>query len=462
MRTHFIKFLLIFGLIASQLFFTACEVDEVTDPNNPSLSSVLSDASKAELQVLVTGLEARNREYLGNAVQLFGVFGREVWAYFGSDPRFANEWLGVAVTETYPDFFGSGGTYVNPYLAVKQANILIEAANNSTAITAEERKGYTGLAKTIKGFQLLWPLMQQYQNGIRVDVTDKLNPGPILPYAQALTEIRKILDEGLTDLQGAGSSLAFSLSSGFAGFNTPANLAKVNRAIVARTALYAGDFAGALTATGQSFMDLNVDASSSSKMDIGPKHVYGEAPDANNPLYYPFDRPTTTILIVHPALIEQALPGDKRVENKFAKRTANPVTNSGIRDVAGNLLQGEYQDKRWATNTTPVTFIRNEELILINAEANARTNKPADAVSAINKVRNTWGLANYSGPTDTESLIEEILFQRRYSLWAEGGHRWIDLRRTNRLNKTYVDLRDRGNIFPQVAKRTSEINWDAR
>ncbi len=70
----------------------------------------------------------------------------------------------------------------------------------------------------------------------------------------------------------------------------------------------------------------------------------------------------------------------------------------------------------------------------------------------------TWGLPNYTGPTDTESLLEKILFQRRYSLWAEGGHRWIDLRRTNRLNKNYVDLRDRGNIFSQGGKRTSEIN----
>ncbi|HRF39700.1 MAG TPA: RagB/SusD family nutrient uptake outer membrane protein, partial [Saprospiraceae bacterium] len=128
----------------------------------------------------------------------------------------------------------------------------------------------------------------------------------------------------------------------------------------------------------------------------------------------------------------------------------------------GNLLLGEYQDARWPSNTTAFKFIRNEELILIYAEASLLTNNTANAVSAINTIRNTWGVGNYTGATTQDALLNEILFQRRYSLWAEGGHRWIDLRRTNRLNNTYVDLRDRGNIFTQVARRTSEINWDAR
>lgn len=458
-----IKISLLSLTLASVLtLFTSCEVEQIVDPNNPSLSSVQSDASKAELQVLITGLEARHRGYLGNATQLFGVFGREVWAYFGSDPRFTRDWLGVGITETYPDFFSSGGTYTTPYQAIKQANVLIDAAENSTALTPEERAGYLGFAKTIKAYQFIWPLMQQFQNGIRIDVSDPLNPGPIVAYNEALQAVRALLDEGLQNLNSAGSGFSFNMTTGFAGFNTPANLAKVNRAIAARLALYAGDNQAALTALNASFMDLAVDASSSAKMNIGPSHVYGEAPDANNPLFYPFDRPTNTILIAHPDLIEDALPGDLRIVNKLAKRINNPLTTSGIKDAAGNLLVGEYQDKRWATNTSSIPYIRNEELILIYAEAQARLNNTAEATKAINIVRNTWGVGDYTGGTGLEQLVDEILFQRRYSLWAENGHRWIDLRRTNRLNSQYVDLRDTGNIFSQVAKRVSETNWDSR
>jgi len=441
---------------------SSCEIEEVVDPNNPSLASVTANADKSQMQGLITGLEARNRGYLTNVVQMFGSFAREVLPYFASDQRFTEDWLGLKRTTTYPDFFGAGGSYTTPYQAVKQANVLIEAAQKSTFVSDAERAGYSGFAKTIKGFQLIWPLMQQFQNGIRVDVADPLNPGPRLGYKEALKAIRQVLDEGNTELKAAGATFAFTLSSGFTGFNTPATMSRVNRAIAARVALYDEDWQGALTALNESFLDLMVTAATSSKMNIGPAHVYGEAPDVNNPLFYPLDRPTNTILIVHPDLIEDALMGDARVANKFARRTANPAQYATLRRADGTLILGEWQDKRWATNISPFTFIRNEELILIYAEAQARLNNTAEATRAINVVRNTWGLANYTGATTTDALIDEILFQRRYSLWAEGGHRWIDLRRTNRLNNSFIDLRDQGNIFTQVDRPTAETNWDNR
>jgi len=66
-------------------------------------------------------------------------------------------------------------------------------------------------------------------------------------------------------------------------------------------------------------------------------------------------------------------------------------------------------------------------------------------------VRNNAGLGDYDGATDSTSLIEEILTQRRYSLLAE-GHRWIDLRRLGRLTAEYVPLDRSGdniiNAFP--------------
>ena len=84
------------------------------------------------------------------------------------------------------------------------------------------------------------------------------------------------------------------------------------------------------------------------------------------------------------------------------------------------------------------------------AEAQIDIN-PALTVGAIDVIRNAAGIGSYTGPTDSTSLIEEILRQRRYSLLAE-GHRWVDLRRLGRLNATYVPL-DRSsdniiNAFP--------------
>ena len=438
-------------LFISLLCFTSCEITEVVDPNNPSLGSVTNDASKAELQTLVTGLEARHRAYFGSATQMFGSFGREVWAYFGSDPRFLSHWLGIGVSDTYPDFFASAGTFTIPYLAVKQANVLIAAAQASSSLNASEIAAYSGLANTIKGHQLLYPLMQQGENGIRIDVEDPLNPGPIVGFSEALSAIRAILDEGFQNLGSAGNSLPFTLTTGYANYANPASLAQVNRAIAARAALYAGDASGALSALNASFMDLAGD------LNAGPAHVYGEAPDVNNPLFYPFDKATNTILIVHPALVEDALAGDTRL-NKFAKREQNPASNTGLVDESGQQIPGEYQDARWLTNTAPIPYIRNEELILIYAEANLMNGNTDEAVRAINIIRNAAKVGDYAGGTSQDELLEEILFQRRYSLWAEGGHRWIDLKRTGKLDAAHVDLRDKGVLFTQVARRTSESN----
>ncbi len=441
----------IIGLLA----FSACDVDVVNDPNNPSLGAATANASKAELQLLVTGVEARSRGFAEYAAELFGSFGRECYAFFGSDPRFLNDWLGLGGNaETYPDFFASAGTYVTPYLAVKQANVIIEAANNSSQLSTEEVFGYTGFAKTMKGFQLLWPLLQQYQNGIRIDVERPLDPGPTLGFDAALAEIRALLNEGFSDLDKAGASFAFNLTSGFADFANPDAMAQVNRAVAARAALYAEDFGGALTALNESFM--NLDAASAADLNVGPQHVYGNAPDVNNPLFYPLDAATSTILCVHPGLLEDALPGDGRVTAKFAERVNNPITDANLVDQGtGTVIVGQYQDGRWASNTSSIPMIRNEELLLIYAEAQAR--QGGDAVSAINTIRNIWGVGDYTGGTSTDELIDEILFQRRYSLWLE-GHRWVDMRRLGRLDQ--IDTREGGTIYTQVERRVSEISWD--
>lgn len=441
---YLVVLVLTVGLAACDVF----NVKEVIDPNNPSLSGVQNNASKGELQNLVTGLEARNRTYFGNTTELYGSFGREVWAFFESDPRFTIDWLGQEGITPYPDFFGSATSYEGPYRAIKQANILMASVENTDVVTDAQKKGYDGFAKTIQGFQYLIPLNGQYENGIRIDVQDPLAPGPVLGYSDALGKIRQILDDGASDLQNAGGDFSFNLTAGFDGFDTPAGMYQVNRAIAARAAIYAKDWQGALDALDNSFMDISV---GQDNMMVGPKHVYGDPPDSYNPLYWPLDAQTNQILMVHPSMIDDALPGDERVDQKFYQRQ-EPVSNANIPEDAW------YQDKRWDSNKAPVTFIRNEELILIYAEAQAQLDNPGEAVRAINVIRNTWGLADYSGATDKASLIDEILFQRRYSLWAEGGHRWIDARRYDKLDEIRVKY---GTVFKQLVKPISESSWDS-
>lgn len=44
-------------LFAGVAAFNACTLDNIEDPNNPSITSVTNNATRGQLQTLVTGLE---------------------------------------------------------------------------------------------------------------------------------------------------------------------------------------------------------------------------------------------------------------------------------------------------------------------------------------------------------------------------------------------------------------------
>jgi hypothetical protein len=226
-------------------------------------------------------------------------------------------------------------------------------------------------------------------------------------------------------------------------------LKKVNRAITARLNAYREDWPGVLTALDGSFMDLTGD------LNAGPSHPFGASPDVFNPVFYLPNAAVNTIIVVHPSVLRDTTAGDLRVKRKFFKRT----TAVTVTTDAGALV-GTHQDARWPSNTTSIAFIKNEELILLKAEAHANLDQATLAVEAINIIRTAAGISTYSGGTTKAELIDEILYQRRYSLWAEPwGHRWIDARRYGKLDEIPTSF-DGGTIFKQFPHPQAELSWD--
>jgi hypothetical protein len=444
-------------LIPIVLGLAACnplQLDEVLDPNNPSLASVETNATKEQVQFLLTGLEASHRNYVVNISQAWNTFGREIWYLNASDSRFQTDWLGQAGRVPDRSYFGfgstGGGSWASPYQAIKQADVLISSANGSSLLVDAEKKAVSGFAKMIQGYQFMIPANFVYENGIRIDVKDPLKPGKFVKYEDALNHIKGVLDQADQDLAAAGSgAFPLKLTPGFASYNTIPNLRKVNKAILARLNAYRKDWQGILTALDGSFMELN------GNLNAGPSHPFLGPPDGFNPLFYLPNAAVNTIIVVHPSMIDDATPGDSRVTRKFFKRNIPVVVTTDA-----TPLSALYQDARWTTNTTPITFIRNEELILLKAEAHANLGQTTEAVNAINVIRKSAALADYKGVTTKDALINEILYQRRYSLWAEPwGHRWIDARRYNKLNEIPTSY-DKGTIFKQFPHPQAEINWD--
>ncbi|HEX3867930.1 MAG TPA: RagB/SusD family nutrient uptake outer membrane protein, partial [Gemmatimonadaceae bacterium] len=89
-----------------------------------------------------------------------------------------------------------------------------------------------------------------------------------------------------------------------------------------------------------------------------------------------------------------------------------------------------------------IPIIRNEELILIRAEAELATGNLAGAIADLNIVRvNSGGLppTTLTTASSTDAILTGILYEKRYSLMMEGD-RWVDMRRYNKLNLLPLDI----------------------
>lgn len=404
----------------------ACDIETVDNPNAPTAESLLTGATLADLRLLAHGLEAVIRNDMEYYYWTVSIVGREYYDLNNIDPRFTGELVGVQGANLDNNGFITTRAFAAAYRATRNANNLITATQNSAAsLTTEQSNSIEGFAKTIKACLLLLELNRQYQNGIRLDVSDPDQLGPFLSYEESLTGLKALLDEASGQLTSGGSAFVFNLSSGFSGFNTPATFNQFNRAVAARVALYQNDMAAARSALGESFMDIN------GSMDLGVYHTFGTSGnDERNPL---FNVANQDLYTVHPTWLANAEAGDNRVDAKTTPLDPDVVTVP----VLADNLQGSVQVTLYSSDTDPVAMIRNEELLLIYAEANVGTNN-TEAVNAINAVRAAAGLDPYAGGMSDSELIEQILHQRRYGLFGE-GHRWVDMRRFDRLSEVPTD-----------------------
>lgn len=426
------KYLYIF-FIASLFTFSSCNVDEVLNPNAPILEDLSEGATLADLKLLAAGLEATLRNDMNFHYQTTSMVGREYYDLRGTDPRYTSELIGKQGASLDPNGFLTTRSYFGRYRSIRNAIILKNAvANTIASLSQEEINGFNGYANSLIGFEMLLEASRQYENGLRTEVNDPDNLGAFQPdYQSTLNGIRGYLDDANTQLGAAGANLPFSNGADFLstipGGSAEAML-KFNNSILARLELYAGNYDAALSALGNSFLD--VDGS----MAMGAYYTFGGATgnDLPNLLYYV---PNTAIYVAHPSYTEDIIDNDVRV-SKVTLFDENEVAIP----VSLDDLSGSYQVSLIASNTSPFPMVRNEELLLIWAEAQARKSSPdfAAAIVGLDAVRAAAGLPSYSGSMDMTGIMEDVRYQRRFGLFGE-GHRWVDMRRWDRLDELPLD-----------------------
>lgn len=143
---------------------------------------------------------------------------------------------------------------------------------------------------------------------------------------------------------------------------------------------------------------------------------------------------------------------------QFIPFNSSIIPNYAVTDFLLNAFEtGDQRKLSWlkSTTTNNQTFVfpfkykllisstaeenyvilRLTEQYLVRAEARAMQNNLSGSLSDLNEIRQRAGLPGTTASTQDE-IIEAILKERQVEFFCEGGHRWNDLKRSDKINNT--------------------------
>lgn len=432
------------AMLGTAVAVSACKEVVVPNYNSPNVDQLLAAPKAQVVNTTALGLLVGARAVIGTYASQLGIFGRESYNLDVADARFVLSWLAQPLT---PGGFGTDLGWSATYRQVLTAQTILDIVDKVPDYSATQKEAVKGFTKTFMAMAFLDQLRVRDTFGIVLQVDPTATQlGAFVTRDEGFNRVATLLDEAKVHLNAGGTAFPFTLHSGFAGFNTPVNFVKFNRAIKARAEVYRGRWADALTALNESF--ISTSATTAAALATGVYHVFStSAGDATNGLFDPAPR----ALAAHPSIIPDA---QLRTNGQPDLRTSKVTTGATISN------QGVTSSLRFTiypTNVSPIPVIKNEELILLRAEANNGLGNRAAAIADLDFVRvNSGGLAPL-GAGFAGDLVSEILYNRRYSLLFEYGHRWHDMRRYGRLAQLPKALPSH-LIYPIVPLPSDECN----
>ncbi|MCS3795925.1 RagB/SusD family nutrient uptake outer membrane protein [Niastella sp. OAS944] len=321
----------------------ACKKDKKADPPPPPAPPALN-LTKEQLNELTTSMVLDMRLSLDTYFDATGITGREIYRFSPTEVRYTTDLLGSGSVTLSNNQFYITAPWQARYKVVKEAVNIIVEAGRSTRITDAEKRGYTGIAKTILAHELLMNLNLTNTNGIYINLLGgRPDSATVVPAPAALDSVARFLDEAKVVL--TGSALP-PLPTGFQDYSDASGFIKINRALAARVAVYRQQWAAALTALNESFFNLNGDP------NAGPKHAFATFQgDILNPCFITKNE-TENVRLAHPSFATGITAGDDRI-GKTSLRTSTKSQDglSSNRDI-------------WIypVNVTSIPVVRNEEL----------------------------------------------------------------------------------------------------
>lgn len=432
------------AVLAAALALGACDFD-ILDTNAPTVESLTDAPTRPILARAATGIFAQAYNDVGPQIAFYALYGREGYNLLGNDPRETGEQIRGPQDPTGRN----AGIWLGSYAAIRTINTYLTALDNSSGLTTAELEASRGFAKTLKAWHLHRLAVRTGDLGIPLDVDQPISaaPAPFVSFSVALEAASDLLDEALVHLNAGGTSFPFPIAPSFVDFSTPTLFAEFNRALAAKVLVHRATFVGCTACWAEAETALNAsfitDAGLPGSLSTGVYYVYSTAAgEPTNPVSEPLanDR-----YWVHPSIVTGAqLRADLSPDLRLTEKVMDTGRSVSLDDLTGTHKPVMFNgaDPTTADLGADVPWIHNEELLLLRAEIRWNTANRAGAVADLDLIRQHAGGLPASGLTAAstdDAFVDELLYNRLYSLMWSQGTRWIDARRYDRLADLPVD-----------------------
>lgn len=424
------------SVLATALVAGACSDIEVPDYNRAGTADLINNPNATLVNAASAGLFQNARRDAAGRVRLAGIVGKEAYYLDNNEPRYVTE---LVTGNIDPSSFAGNHDYSNPYGTIAQGQILLTAIDKVGAneYTNAQRSALRGFALTMMGSDMLIIAYLHQYGPTEVNADPLAPPAPMKTQAELYARAAQYLDEAVPHLKAGGTSFTFPFPSGFtqfasAGFNNPSGgFLKFNRALRTRLDILRRDYASAKAHVDSTF--ITTATGSRAELNTGVYYTYSTGSgDTQNGL----SAGTPEVADARLKTDAQLQPSGARDQRFLLKVDSSGSTRSQL-GISSNLRFTHYRSAPFfgaGGGNSPIPLIRNEELILFRAETRWFTGDKLGAMADLNFVRqNSGGLAPIAQPATDEAFIDALLYERRYSVLYEGGWRWLDLRRFNRL-----------------------------
>jgi hypothetical protein len=459
----------IFALLSGVLLTTGCADSTAVRPQDaPTSDALAGELRKSSLQTLAVALLAADRQTFvgtGSAYPILAnIYARDIYRLDPSEPRYLNET--IVATPDRGSFAGGGG-WAGQYVTIRQANTILAALQNPAAgvFSDAELAAATGFAQTFKAIAYYRILEMRDTIGVALQKDDPTDvvPADIICKKNMENYVAALLDSANTNLVAAGNiNLPWAaFPTGMFAFGRDyrkvTNFLLFNRGWKGKVDFYRGMdhqnpqpalFTTSIAELTQALGGAAPGAVSPSTFATGMYYVFVPAGTEAAPNPY-----SDTRIGINPAL-DSLKAGDTRA-SKIVNRTS--VTIQGI-TLTKTLLKSVPSS---ANQSSPIPVLRDEELVLLRAQAEFEAGQFVNGYLDLNSVHTNYGLAAYPVSVSIDQARSDLLYDKRYSLLGEGVQRLVDLRAYSRLNATYYPKQTATDAY-NTAFPIPKAEFDAR